>query len=706
MSGIRIFDFRGETPRQSIDLMGDNYATLSVNCKLTNGELRSFRGLRRVHTPSKPGTKETIYRYLATPGGFSRGRVTNISQRDIAQVTSENHRLETNDRIYIAGVNRGNHPINNETYTVTRVNDNAFNLKGVNSLTWPTVKVPGYWTEENGYWAHWTSIVHASYGPVNSDEERLYYTGDGQPKMTYASIAVDGVGTNYPVRSRDLGIPRPLARPTVVDIINSGRIVYAGRADPVTIQSDEHGLRVGTYIRITGVVGMTQLNDRVFRVKRVQQNLFWLGSADNNADIDGTNYGTYISGGTWVLVPSRTELSARETREYCYTYVSALGEEGPPSAISLPITVSIGQQVNVGGMSGDLIGNNELVEKRIYRTATGAGEGAFQLAGRATINQATFSDTRSSTTLGEVLQSLEYYAPPANLRHLIALPNGVMAGASKEKLCLSEPGLPYAWPPLYRKSANQSIVGLGSFGNSIVVVTEGQTYVADGTDPSSIELSTISLTQGCVSRRSIVSVGLFGVMFASHDGLILVSDSGPPQIISEGILHRDEWAAFNPRSIHAYVHDNKYIAFYATPTEQGGFIFDPQPNSTGFVRLPFYADAGYSDPLTDKLYLQIGKYIEEWDSVGQPFSGYEWISKRFDAGSMTNYGAAEVIAGTYRNLQFKFYADNKLIHSQDVKSSEPFRLPGNYRTRFSRVELRGTDSVKKVTVAENMEELG
>jgi len=236
------------------------------------------------------------------------------------------------------------------------------------------------------------------------------------------------------------------------------------------------------------------------------------------------------------------------------------------------------------------------------------------------------------------------------------------------------------------------------------VVTEGQIYLGNGTDPSAVTLETLSSAQGCVSDRSLVSLGLYGVMFASPDGLVLVGGDGA-HIVTESILHRDEWKSFNPRSIHAYVHDNKYIAFYKNGTTEGGFIFDPQPNGTGFVRLPFYCDAGYSDPLTDKLYLQVGSYIEEWDSDDQPSTGYVWKSKRFNAGKLVNYSAAEVIAGSYENLSFKLYADDELIHSQDVKNDQPFRLPGHYRARFCYVELRGTDPIKRLTVAESTEEL-
>ena len=62
-----------------------------------------------------------------------------------------------------------------------------------------------------GYWFHWTTDVDVVRGPVPGDTEELtYYTGDGSPKFTYASIATSG-GTGYPTNSYLMGVPAPSA---------------------------------------------------------------------------------------------------------------------------------------------------------------------------------------------------------------------------------------------------------------------------------------------------------------------------------------------------------------------------------------------------------------------------------------------------------------------------------------------------------------
>jgi hypothetical protein len=64
------------------------------------------------------------------------------------------------------------------------------------------------------YWFHWTTDVDAVKGPIANDtEERTYWTGEGVPKYTFASIGTGG--GNLPAASRPLGVPSPTASPTL-----------------------------------------------------------------------------------------------------------------------------------------------------------------------------------------------------------------------------------------------------------------------------------------------------------------------------------------------------------------------------------------------------------------------------------------------------------------------------------------------------------
>ena len=74
-------------------------------------------------------------------------------------------------------------------------------------------------------------------------------------------------------------------------------ITGATAADPVVITSAGHGYANGQDVFITGVVGMTELNGRWFRVANQATNTFELQTI-HGANVDGTGYSAYSSGGT------------------------------------------------------------------------------------------------------------------------------------------------------------------------------------------------------------------------------------------------------------------------------------------------------------------------------------------------------------------------------------------------------------------------
>lgn len=65
------------------------------------------------------------------------------------------------------------------------------------------------------YWFTWPFDVDVVKGPIIGDvTERTFYTGDGVPKWTDATLATTG-GPPYPAGFRLLGVPRPINAPTV-----------------------------------------------------------------------------------------------------------------------------------------------------------------------------------------------------------------------------------------------------------------------------------------------------------------------------------------------------------------------------------------------------------------------------------------------------------------------------------------------------------
>jgi hypothetical protein len=73
----------------------------------------------------------------------------------------------------------------------------------------------------------------------------------------------------------------------------SGTITGLTAVSPAVVTSAGHGLTTGDEVHITDVVGMTEINDRVFTVTVVSSSTFSLDG------VDSSDYTAYSSAGTW-----------------------------------------------------------------------------------------------------------------------------------------------------------------------------------------------------------------------------------------------------------------------------------------------------------------------------------------------------------------------------------------------------------------------
>lgn len=466
------------------------------------------------------------------------------------------------------------------------------------------------------YWFHWTGIVNAVRGGIAGDtSERTYYTGDGVPKVTNASMALTG-GTAYPVNSYTLGVPAPITAP----------VATAG------------------------------------------------------------------AGGD--------DKTVKQSRVYVQTFVTALGEEGAPSLPSNVVSVYEGQSVTLTALDVVPAGPYNITRRRIYRSAA---NGNYFFVTELPAGQMTYTDKVSDTGLGEVLASLENDMPPADMFGLVSFPNGGMIGFSGSDICPCKPFQYYAYPSSLRDSLPHKIVGGAVIGQTLIVLTDGFPYSYSGTDTTSLSGQPIeSFPHSCISRRSIAKVSA-GVIYAAPKGLALITQ-GNSRLLTEGLMSPEQWEAFNPKSIHAYGWEDKYVAFYDNGTTRGGFILDPQDQRTPMTMIDTYATGGYVDLRSGSLFLVIGAKVVKWSATGAAALPYTWRSKKFLLLKPTNFALAQVKATAYP-VTFRLYGDGTLLHERSVTNGEPFRLPSGRRYGTAEIELAGTNPVTAAYVANTVEEL-
>lgn len=392
-----------------------------------------------------------------------------------------------------------------------------------------------------------------------------------------------------------------------------------------------------------------------------------------------------------------------ETFTYVTTYVTNWGEEGPPSVASAYAPLwKAGQTADLTGLPTGPGAGYTIASKNLYRSARGSSSTKFQFVANLTLAATTYSDTTITAELGDVLATDGWVEPPDDMIGLTSMANGVMAGFTGNTLCLSEPYAPYAWPVRYQRSTDAPIVGLGAFDQSLFVGTTTGVYVLTGTDPANMTFDKLAVAQSCVSKRSIVEM-MGGVIFASPDGLMFIGPSGVRNM-TESLMTRTQWQAYQPSSMAGYESDNNYLAFYDTGSATGGLVFSFGESPT-FCRTDVYASAGYRDKSRDALYLVVsGNALKKWDDPTGSALTATWRSGVFRLPGDTNMAAASVDASAYP-LTFKLYSDDVLMHTETVANKFGFRLPDGYRSSRLFVEIVTTGIVRDVRIAESMREL-
>jgi len=401
------------------------------------------------------------------------------------------------------------------------------------------------------------------------------------------------------------------------------------------------------------------------------------------------------------------------SRAYIYTEITTFGEEGPASLVTSSeiIDASNGSTVTLS-LPAASSGNYTIAKRRIYRTdLNGVFRFVKDVSGTAS---GTTTEAVKDALLGEEIESTDNLAPPDDVTAdhpdgpmlgITSMPNGITAGFSGNTLLFSEAYLPHSFPIRNQLTSKDDIVGIASIASGLLIVTKGKPLMASGTDPSAMAMVEIDANLPCTNKRSLVDMGEYAI-YASPDGLVLASNSGI-NLITEQILTRDQWQSYYPNNIEAYEYEGKYIAFTwdgTNASSKQGFLFDPRGQKNAFVKLDFYATAGFNDRENDELYLVIGGVLKKF-ARGTSNRTYTWKSKEFYTNRPISPGVAKVSADSYSSLTFKLFADGSLKHTQTVTNSEIFRLPGGYRAKAFEIQLEGIDVVNEVCVYESPQEI-
>ncbi len=509
--------------------------------------------------------------------------------------------------------------------------------------------------------------------------------------------------------------PKGLRRSTYssLDDTGSGDVVLQ---DPGGLVSDQW-YRMNVVATKSGdsllhlVITVTNKTSLVDIVDEVETDIAFYGDWVNWKHWSNEGGGTarmYIDNINVTTIPALSdEDGAAVFTNYVYTYVNEYGEEGPPSPVSDTIQFPDGGSVVLTFDDAEQPNynlENGVSFKRIYRAATANGVTSFLFVDEIPFEDTTYIDTKEDFELGEELQTVDWDLPPTDGKGVIALPNGVTAMFSKNQLCPSVINRLHAYPVAYRLNFDSNVVAIAPIDTSVVVATETYPYLVVGSDPSQMSSAKFEQRQACVSKRSMVSIRNYGVIYASPDGLVAINGAGGITLITDAYFSREEWQELEPETIVAFAHDDRYYAYYGDG--EGGFCFDPRKGGNGLTFLSEWFRTGYSDPKTDMLNLVAeDNELYIWDDLENATKlSFDWTSKNFRLPRAGNFRAYQVRAESYANLTFRFYSNGVLVHTQAVTSEAEKVMPPN-TTTYTEVRLTGTDRVWQVQCSEEMEEL-
>jgi len=339
----------------------------------------------------------------------------------------------------------------------------------------------------------------------------------------------------------------------------------------------------------------------------------------------------------------------------------------------------------------------------------------------------------------------------------VYMPNGMMAGFVGNKVYFCEPYYPHAWPEVYTLTVESKIVGLGVFGSTLVVCTQGRPFLISGIHPSSMSQEKQALLEPCVSKKSIAQ-DQYGVLYASPNGLVSIGP-GSLDVISKPLYSRDDWQALSPATMIAQIYAGNYIATYG---EDGKAIVLSRGDTPALTEILWESRNLYVDRETAKMYgvSNLDGKLYQFDADPNNNLTYEWRSQRFvvfaptaftcwqlDADYSNIADTASVIASNEainaanaalfaagnlggdlnatvlnkyainasslgtpnpdvasRSVSVLFLADGVQVYSASVSSLEPLRLPP-IRAYTWEISISGTAAARSFYMATSVAEL-
>lgn len=591
------------------------------------------------------------------------------------------------------------------------------------------------YTDDGVQFFSWDAKGHAVRSPmVNDPHHRLYYAGADGGGMRVTDRRNADINGGPPSSSYLVGVPRPTTAPALS--VEPGVLVNSTTATLVFRFHWEYGALKFQEAEINPTFEAPDrwnftppekdesTPEHAFPVLRMRATwndtgvqVFDLYSSNSAFAAEPELYDldiTALAGGEYVSQLSKTiRESIKETRTYIYTYVNIYDEEGPPSPPT-QIHTAPGLVVSVEATLDAVTGYAPIKEIRVYCTPPTTIADYFLKGAIPVLSESApyvFED--SSDLLDTLLESLEYYPPPAGLWGLTTLPNGIIAGFAGTDVYFCEPYRPWAWPPRNAKPLESVPIGCIAHGAGMVVTTATAPYLVSGVSSDSMTASRLNVAQAGASMFSIAVVdGL--VVYASNDGLVVLAGATGSLLQGQHFFTREVWRArygAHLSTMRFAVWDGRLVVYSDTDAFTAFMIRFDEADGT-MTELPdFVAVSSFVSPLADQFYYVHGGQLYQFNGGSNQTA--TWQSREEVLSRPLNFAAAQAVVEGNWTFELWAYVETEgggheyqKKHTKALTSgSTTFRLPAGYTSDRYRFKVSGTGRFRELRIAESMSEL-
>ena len=231
--------------------------------------------------------------------------------------------------------------VNLESQRLTPITDDTVTNPKADVTTLSSSNRKSVYKYTDTQWLQFDEDVDVVPGPIAGDTNNtVYWTGQSYPRMGRSTNVIGG--TVYPAAHFRLGIESPANTPAVAIkavVQKNATVTTSSGSSVLTVTTvGVHGAVVGEYVKLAGFAAQNGVTvDDINQTHKIATvpSTTTLTVEPAIAATGASTSGTINNGATFKdLADQLPDFST----SYVYTFVSAYGEEGPPSAASTVIT--------------------------------------------------------------------------------------------------------------------------------------------------------------------------------------------------------------------------------------------------------------------------------------------------------------------------------------------------------------------------------